>query len=142
MLRPLACPPSALHYGESILDGRHSRRPSAGTGALGLSAFGPQGAFTGARSATLSGGYALHGCHGAMTWRMRPAVRPTVADGTWTVRCADGEHSTFQVQAGGRLATSIRLPRSIGACNGLEGKLDVFLGASRRVGDQRGRSGG
>ncbi len=128
MLRPVTCPPSVMHYGESILGGR---LPSAlgRYGALGLSRFGLQGAFTGARSATLSGGYSLHGCHGTMTWHLRPAVRRPVADGTWTVHFAGGEHSTFQVQAGGRLATKIRLPRSIVACNGLEGKLDMFIGA-------------
>jgi hypothetical protein len=103
MLRPVTCPLSATHYGESILGGR---RPSAlgRYGALGLSRFGLQGAFTGTRSATLSGGYSLRGCHGTMTWHMHPAVRRTVADGTWTVHFADGEHSTFRVQASGRLA--------------------------------------
>jgi hypothetical protein len=128
MLRPVTCPPSATRYSESILGGR---LPSAlgRYGALGLSRFGLQGAFTGARSATLSGGYSPPGCHGIMTWHMRPAVRRTVADGTWTVHFADREQSTFQVQGGGRLATKIQLPRSIVACNGLQGRVDVFIGA-------------
>jgi hypothetical protein len=128
MLRPVTCPPTPVHYSESILYGR---LPSTlgRHGALGLSRFGLQGAFTGARSATLSGGYARPRCHGTMTWHMHPAVRRTVADGTWTIHYTDGEHSTFHVTGGGRLATSIRLPHSLAACNGLQGALDVFIGA-------------
>jgi hypothetical protein len=127
VLRPVACPPSAARYGESILTGR---LPSAlgPHGSLGLARFGLQGGFTGARSATLSGGYSLPGCRGTLTWHLHPAVRRTVADGTWVVHWAGGEHSTFHVQAGGRLATSIHLPRSIAACNGLSGRVDVFIG--------------
>jgi hypothetical protein len=59
---------------------------------------------------------------------MHPAVRRTVANGNWILRYSSGEHSTFHVQAGGRLATAIRLPAAIAACNGLEGALDVFIG--------------
>jgi hypothetical protein len=127
MLRPLACPPDAAHYGESILGGR---LPSVlgDHGSLGLSRFGLQGALEGKRSATLQGRYALPSCHGMLTWHMRPAVRRTVANGTWTVHYTGGEHSTFHVQAGGRLAAAIRLPRAIAACNGLAGTLDVFIG--------------
>jgi hypothetical protein len=128
MLRPLSCPPSPVHYGESILNGRF---PSAlgPHGSLGLSRFGLQGALTGARSATLSGNYTRPGCHGTLTWHMHPAIRKTVADGTWTIHYADGEDSTFHVMGGGRLATSIRLPHSLATCNGLQGTLDMFIGA-------------
>jgi hypothetical protein len=127
MLRPLACPPEAAHYGESVLGGR---LPSVlgDHGALGLSRFGLEGTLTGARSATLAAPYSLPSCHGTLTWHMHPAVRRTVANGTWTVHYADGEHATFLVRAGGRLATAIRLPHSISGCNGLEGSLDVFIG--------------
>jgi hypothetical protein len=127
MLRPFACPPDPAHYRESILGGR---LPSVlgDHGSLGLSRFGLQGEFDGTRSATLQGGYTLPSCHGMLTWHMHPAVRHTVANGTWTVRYASGEQSSFQVQAGGRLATAIRLPRAIASCNGLQGTLDVFIG--------------
>jgi hypothetical protein len=128
MLQPLTCPPSPVHYSESILNGRLPS-PLGPHGSLGLSRFGLQGALTGARSATLSGRYTRPGCHGTMTWHLHPAVRGTVADGTWTIHYADGEHSTFHVMGGGRLATSIQLPHSLVACNGLQGKLDVFIGA-------------
>jgi hypothetical protein len=127
MLRPLTCPPEPAHYGESILGGR---LPSVlgDHGALGLSRFGLDGTLTGQRSATLTAPYSLPDCRGTMTWHMHPAVRRAVANGTWTVHYANGEHSTFQVRAGGRLATAIRLPDSISGCNGLEGSLDVFIG--------------
>lgn len=127
MLRPLACPPDPAHYGESILSGR---LPSVlgDHGSLGLDRFGLAGALTGRRSATLAAGYSLPSCHGTLSWSMHPAVRRTVANGTWSVRYSDGEHSRFHVQAGGRLATSINLPHSIARCNGLMGTLDVFIG--------------
>jgi hypothetical protein len=127
MLRPLSCPRSAAHHGESVLSGG---RPSTlgQHGSLGLARFGLQGGFTGPRSATLTGRYSLPGCRGTLTWHLHPAVRRTVADGAWVIRWAGGEHSTFHVQAGGRLATSIRLPRSLAACNGLSGRVDLFIG--------------
>lgn len=126
MLRPLACPPDPAHYGESILGGR---LPSAlgDHGSLGLSRFGLLGQFTGNRSATLQARYSLRACHGMLTWHLRPAVRRTVADGTWTLH-SGSEQSTFRVRAGGRLATAIRLPKAIATCNGLQGTLDVFIG--------------
>jgi hypothetical protein len=127
MLRPLACPPDPAHYGESILGGR---LPSVlgDHGSLGLSRFGLDGRFTGKRAATLQSRYTLPTCHGALTWHLRPAVRRTVANGTWTVHYPGGEHSRFRVRAGGRLATAIQLPLAIRPCNGLEGTLDVFIG--------------
>lgn len=127
MLRPLACPPDPVHYGESIIGGR---LPAVlgDHGALGLSRFGLGGGFTARRAATLLGRYSLPACHGGLTWHMHPAVRQAVANGSWMLRYANGEHSTFSVRAGGRLATAIRLPAAIAACNGLEGTLDGFIG--------------
>jgi hypothetical protein len=132
MLRPLVCPPDPAHYGESILSGR---LPSVlgGHGSLGLSRFGLAGQLTASRSATLQARYTLHSCHGRLTWQMHPAVRHAVANGTWTVSYAGGEHASFQVRAGGRLATAIRLPQAIATCNGLRGTLDVFIGTRGRA---------
>ncbi len=131
MLRPLACPPDPAHYAESFLGGR---LPSVlgDHGSLGLERFGLKGAFTGGRSATLQGRYSLPSCRGMLSWHLHPAVRWTVANGTWTLKYEGGGRSTFQVQAGGRLATAIRLPDSIAACNGLQGTLDVFIGTQGR----------
>jgi hypothetical protein len=133
ILRPRACPPDPMHYGESIISGR---LPSAlgGHGALGLHRFGLEGALTSKRSATLTSRYSLASCHGTLTWHMHPAVRRTVANGNWTLRYSSGEHSAFHVQGGGRLATAIRLPSSIGRCNGLQGTIDLFIGTQGGAG--------
>jgi hypothetical protein len=128
MLRPNACPTDPAHYRESIITGR---LPSVlgDHGDLGLQRFGLEGALTGQGSATLGSRFALPTCHGTMTWHMRPAVRRTVANGNWSLRYGGGdEHSTFNVRAGGRLATAIRLPAAIAKCNGLQGTLDLFIG--------------
>ena len=127
MLRPNACPTDPAHYRESIITGR---LPSVlgDHGDLGLQRFGLEGALTGKRSATLGSRFALPTCHGTMTWHMHPAVRHTVANGNWSLRYAGGERSSFNVRAGGRLATAIRLPDAIAKCNGLQGTLDVFIG--------------
>jgi hypothetical protein len=132
ILRPLACPPDPTRYGESILSGR---LPSVlgGHGSLGLSRFGLEGQLTARRSATLQARYTLHACHGLLTWHMHPAVRRSVANGRWTVSYAGAEHASFHVRAGGRLATAIRLPQAIAACNGLRGTLDVFIGTQGRA---------
>ncbi len=131
MLKPLSCPPQAAHYGESFLGGR---LPSVlgDRGSLGLARFGLDGALTGARSATLSARYSLPSCHGTLIWHLHPAVRHTVANGTWMVHYPDGESFPFRVRAGGRLATGIGLPHSISGCNGLEGSLDGFIGTRGR----------
>lgn len=131
MLRPLACPADPARYQESILGG-WLPSPLGDHGSLGLSRFGLQGQVIGRRSATLRGRYTLPSCHGMLTWHLRPAVRRTVANGSWTVHYAGGEHSTFHVVAGGRLATALRLPRAIVACNGLQGTLDMFIGTQGR----------
>ena len=132
MLRPRVCPVDPVQYRESIISGR---LPSVlgDHGDLGLQRFSLQGAFTGRRAATLAGPYSLPSCHGMLTWHMHPAVRRTVANGSWTLRYGGGVPSTFHVQAGGRLATAIRLPASIAACNGLQGTLDVFIGSQGRA---------
>lgn len=127
MLRPIACPPDPARYRETLMGGR---LPSTlgRHGALGLDRFGVRGSLTGSHSATLGGSYELPGCRGTVTWHMHPAMRRTVADGTWTVHWPGGERASFHVQAGGRLATGIRLPHSVATCAGISGTLDVFIG--------------
>jgi hypothetical protein len=127
MLRPSACPVSTTHYTESIISGKVPVALGR-YGSLNLGSFHLVGSLTGARGATLSGSYAASGCHGRLTWHMRPASRRSVDDGAWTVRFADGERYGFVVQAGGRLATDVGLPHTVATCNGLEGSLDAFIG--------------
>jgi hypothetical protein len=132
MLRPSACPADPARYRESIVTGR---LPAVlgDHGNLGLGRFGLDGALTGKRSAVLQSRYVLPSCHGTLTWHLHPAVRRTVANGNWTLRYSNGERSAFHVQAGGRLATAVRLPASIAGCNGLQGTLDVFIGTHGRA---------
>jgi hypothetical protein len=127
MLRPSGCPVSTSHYTESIVTGKVPVALGR-YGSLNLASFHLAGSLTGARGATLSGSYAPGGCHGRLIWRMRPASRRSVDDGAWTVHFADGERDSFVVQAGGRLATGVGLPRTVATCNGLEGSLDAFIG--------------
>jgi hypothetical protein len=129
LLTPQGCPPTPAHYRESLLTG-HAPSPLARFGSLGLSRLGLQGSLGGPRSASLSAGYRLPGCHGTLAWHMRPATRTPVADGGWTAHFAGGESSRFQVQAGGRLATGVGLPRNLLACNGVQGAVDMFIGPS------------
>lgn len=128
MLRPSSCPASAAHYTESIVSGRVPVALGR-YGSLNLGRFDLAGSLTGPRRATLAGSYAPGGCHGRLTWHMHPATRSTVEDGAWTVHFADGESDRFAVEAGGRLATGIGLPRAVATCNGLEGTFDAFIGA-------------
>ena len=127
MLRPSACPASPTRYAESIVTGQVPV-PLGRYGSLNLGRFRLGGGLTGADEATLIGSYGPGGCHGTLRWRMHPAGRRAVDDGTWTVRYSDGENDRFTVQVGGRLATGVSLPRSVAGCNGLEGSLDMFIG--------------
>jgi hypothetical protein len=126
LLRPNACPVNAAHYSESIL-GDRLPSPLGPDGSLGLSEVGLGGEFNGPRSATLTSRFRLKACRGTLTWRLHPAARVPVADGSWTVRFADRERSGFIVSQGGRLATGITLPGSLRVCNGLSGHLDLFI---------------
>jgi hypothetical protein len=132
ILRPGGCPLNGSRYTESILGGRLPS-PVGRFGSLGLSRFGLQGSFGGARSATLLTSYHLSGCHGTLIWHMHPSTRTAVADGAWTAHFADGESSRFTVQAGGRLATTIGLPHTLLQCNGLAGAFDMFIGRDGRA---------
>jgi hypothetical protein len=126
VLRPNVCPPTPGHYAESVVDGKLSSKIGK-YGSLGLSRFSFGGGFTGPRTATLSSHYNAGGCSGNLIWHMHPARRRPVDAGTWTLKFAGGESTPFTVLAGGRLATSIGLPKALTDCNGLEGAVDVFI---------------
>lgn len=126
VLRPNACPRSASHYAEMLVDGKLASEVG-NWGSLGLARFQLGGSFTRRRSATLSSRYALASCRGTLTWIMHPANRRPVNDGTWNVHFSGGEAGEFTVHGGGRLAASITLPHALIACNGLQGAVDVFI---------------
>jgi hypothetical protein len=102
-------------------------------GTVGLARFGLGGGFTAAKAATFSAALSAPSCAGRLTWRMHPATRAAVPDGNWTARFRGDQTERFTVQAGGRLATGLRLPRALVACNGVTGGVDLFIGPTGRA---------
>src|SRR5450631_3928746 len=100
-LRPSSCPRDTSRYSEQIFDGRNPSELQAG-GTLALSRFGLGGGLTGSRAATLSSAPASPACAGRLTWRMHPATRTVVPDGSWTAHFPGHQTERFTVQAGGR----------------------------------------
>jgi hypothetical protein len=131
-LRPSSCPVTRSRYRETLVTGKIPIEIGP-YGSLGLSRFGFGGSFTKRVAATLSARYRSGSCSGTQTWNMRPAMRAQVDDGAWRMQFRDGESDGFNVQAGGRLATSIKLPQALTACNGIEGNVDLFIAANGRA---------
>jgi hypothetical protein len=131
-LQPSACPASAAHVSEAVLETTIPVRLRRG-GTLGLARFGFNGEFTGAASATLTRSFTITGCHGTEIWHMHPATRTPVSDGSWTVHYADGVSGHFSVNGGGRVAQSLPLPKSLGLCENLTGTADMFIGDRGRA---------
>lgn len=126
-LRPNACPASPQRYSEDVISAK--RLIGLGNfGAFALSGVGFAGSLTGARSARLATSYDAGSCRGTLSWRMHPANRRAVPDGRWRLSFRDGEQESFQVQAGGRLATSLGLPSELTRCSGATGSVDLFIG--------------
>jgi hypothetical protein len=132
LLKPATCPPNPSSHSEAIFSTNFPTEIGR-FGSLGLAGLGLVGSVTGGRSVTLAEPYTVGSCHGTLTWHLHPARRPLVDDGLWTARFGDGEQSSFTVQGQGRLATAIQLPRSLGRCNGLQGAVDLFIGAAGRA---------
>jgi hypothetical protein len=128
LLRPDSCPVNPTSYAEEVIGGLTPGQIGA-YGSLNLQSFGLLGTVTGAGSATVSGRYSALTCAGVLTWQMHPAQRVAVTDGLWTARFSDGESERFVVEAGGRLAVSLRLPVALARCNGLRGAVDLFIAA-------------
>jgi hypothetical protein len=129
-LRPASCPPSSVRYSEETITGGRPAMVRRG-GSFTLERFGFSGGLRGASSAVVMSSYTSSGgrCSGRLVWQMHPAKRARVLDGTWRAHFSDGESSTFDVQAGGRLATRIALPSRLHGCGGPTGALDLFIGA-------------
>jgi hypothetical protein len=131
-LRPSTCPVTRSRYRETLVTGRNPTEVG-GFGSLGLTRFGFAGSFTKGTAAALSARYRNGSCSGTQVWHMRPVMRSRVDDGAWRLQFRDGESDIFNVQAGGRLATSIKLPQALTACNGIEGNVDLFIAANGRA---------
>jgi hypothetical protein len=129
MLRPASCPPSSVRYSEETITGGRPAVVRRG-GSFTLEQFGFSGGLLGASSAVLMGSYTISGhCSGRLIWQMHPANRAKVLDGAWRAHFSDGESSSFEVQAGGRLAVHIALPSGLRSCGGPTGAVDLFIGA-------------
>jgi hypothetical protein len=130
MLRPRSCPISTVSYSEETITGGRPAMIRRG-GSFTLERFGFSGGLLGASRAVVFGSYSSSDgrCTGRLRWQMHPADRARVLDGTWRAHFSDGESSTFEVQAGGRLAAHITLPGRLSACGGPTGALDLFIGA-------------
>jgi hypothetical protein len=123
-VRPAACPARTGHNVEDVIAASVAA-PLGAYGALGLGSFGLGGSLSGARSATLTRAAV---CGRTLSWNMHPASRRAVTDGVWTARYSGGGSTTFHVVGGGRLATAFVIPTALTRCNGLAGKLDIFVG--------------
>lgn len=141
LLEPTTCPAASFRYSDAVISARPALTPLGGAGRFPLGSFGVTGSLTGGTAATLRASYQLlaepggpAGCSGTLVWRMRPAHRRAVADGTWAVRFSDGETSTFTVGTGGRLVTGIASPGSAPGCGGQMGGADVFIAANGTAG--------
>jgi hypothetical protein len=105
-------------------------------GSFGLGVYGFGGGLSATRQATLSATARVQsggGCTTKLRWRLHPALRRSVSDGTWKLHFSDGESETFRVQSGGRLATSIRLPTELARCGGPFGAVDLFIGPTGKA---------
>ena len=132
LLRPNACPVQSTRYSEFYL--RPSTQVALGpTGSLRLGSTGVTTTLQGARSATVTSTYRAGRCAGTLTWRMRPARRVAVNDGTWKIRFGSDTPARFTVASGGRLARAVTLPPVPVGCRGLRGALDLFISASGRA---------
>ena len=131
LLQPNGCPVSSWHYSEGLVS-PHRLRTLRRDGTYGLTNAGLGGGLTGPHSALLTHSYnaGSGSCSGALKWKLHPAQRRTVQDGTWKLQFADGESKKFTVLAGGRLATSIGLPSELASCRGPSGAVDLFIAAN------------
>lgn len=106
------------------------------------------GGLTGARSARIAVSLSQLAppgsrCHGQLRWRLHPARRLPVRDGSWRLRYANGEAATFKVSVGGRLATGIPLPSGLQteSCPVPSGTVHLFVGADRTASFAQPRNG-
>jgi hypothetical protein len=128
-LRPAGCPATAGHDVADVLSSTVAA-PLGANGSLGLSRFKFGGSLSAARAATLTRRYRVGGCSRTLSWTMHPATRRAVTDGMWTATYNGGATSTFRVLAAGRLATAVTIPPALTRCNGMAGKLDMFIAAN------------
>lgn len=150
MFLPTACPVSPIAYQEETIAEAPDLAMLEADGRYGLTKTeNVYGGLTGPHTAILSQPLDLYGlleadrCPTKLTWKMHPAERQPVSDGTWSLAFADGESATFIVSAGGRLARDIPLPAGLGteSCPGPSGGVDLFVHPNRTASQTDSRLG-
>lgn len=138
---PDSCPVDQTQFGFVMEGSARSQLLISPAGAFPYRQGRRIGSLTGAASAvvkttvkTSSGGAS---CSTHLRWRMRPARRRPVADGTWAVSFADGEKQHTSVSNGGRVS-SLGVPNIAADCSGSPGAmvlggLDLFIPPDRQI---------
>jgi hypothetical protein len=141
-MAPTSCPAGVYPSTSPVIDGGGLAALGPG-GSLGAGRYNVHGGLTGARTATLWSKIAYAGtapasCVSRLTFRMHPARRTKVDDGTWAVRYTGAEAQKLGVTAGGRLASPLAIPPSTDTCypnyltppGELGDSLQLFIGPS------------
>jgi hypothetical protein len=141
-LAPTSCPAGVFPPASPVIDGGGLADLAPG-GSLGAGQYDVHGGLTGARTATLWSKITYAGtvpasCVRRLTFRMHPARRTKVDDGTWAVRYTGGGAQKLSVTAGGRLASPLAIPPSTDMCypnyltppGELGDSLQLFIGPS------------
>jgi hypothetical protein len=141
-MAPADCPLGVFPPTSPVIDGGGLAELDPG-GSLGAGQYNVHGGLTGARTATLwskitYAGTAPASCFRRLTFRMHPARRTKVDDGTWAVRSTGAGAQKLSVTAGGRLASPLFIPPSTDVCypnyltppGELKDALQLFVGPS------------
>jgi hypothetical protein len=119
-MAPTSCPAAVLPPASPVIDGGGLAALDPG-GSLGAGQYNVHGGLTGARTATLwskitYAGTGSASCVHRLTFRMHPARRTKVDDGTWAVGYTGAGAQKLSVTAGGRLASPLAVPPSTDVC--------------------------
>ncbi len=119
-MAPPTCPAGVFPPTSPVIDAGGLAELDPG-GSLGTGQYNVHGGLTGARTATLWSkitykGTAPASCVRRLTFRMHPARRTKVDDGTWAVRYTGQAAQKLSVTAGGRLADPLAIPPSTDTC--------------------------
>jgi hypothetical protein len=141
-MAPTSCPAGVLPPVSPVIDGGGLASLDPG-GSLGADRYNVHGGLTGARTATLWSKITYAGtvpptCVRRLTFRMHPARRTKVDDGTWSLRYTGGGAQKLSVTGGGRLASPLAIPPSTDVCypnyptppGELGDSLQLFIGRS------------
>jgi hypothetical protein len=131
---PTGCPLSTSATGAGVI-GENDVTPLGPGGVFPLAKLDVSGGVRSSTEATLTerlvwpSAPEYAACPKSWSWKLRPASRRAVRDGTWTVQLQNGETQTVEVKAGGRAVEGLAFPSAVGACQGPLGGADMFIAA-------------